>query len=93
MNYSIFKVITELRNDFRGKKFTVHKVGFPEESDMPSLDMRVSTVTTYVCRLNADIITFFFKVRYLNNNILLIDHIIVPSVHEVLVLVFYIYLW
>lgn len=59
---------------------------------MPSLDMRVSTVTTCVCRLNRVIITFFYKVLYLNNNILLIYHIIVPSVHEVLMLVFYIYL-
>lgn len=37
---TIFKGSTELRNDFSGEKLTVHEDGYPEESDMPSLDMR-----------------------------------------------------
>lgn len=40
----IFKANARLRNDFRGGKRTVHEVVYLEESDMPSLDMRVSTV-------------------------------------------------
>lgn len=34
---TIFKSSTELRNDFRGKKCLVYKVGYPEEQDMPRL--------------------------------------------------------
>lgn len=31
---TIFKLSTELRNDFRGGKLMVHELGYPEESDM-----------------------------------------------------------
>lgn len=34
------RLSTELNNDFRGKKCTVYKVGYPMESDMPRLDKR-----------------------------------------------------
>lgn len=34
---------TKLRNDIRGKKVKVHKVGCTEELDMPMSDMRGST--------------------------------------------------
>lgn len=38
---TISMVSTEIRNDFIGKKFMVHKVGYPEEStNMPRSDMR-----------------------------------------------------
>lgn len=33
-----------LRNDFVGEKVTVDEVSYSEESDMPRLDMRGSTV-------------------------------------------------
>lgn len=36
---TIFKGSTDLRNDLSGEKFTVHEEGYPEESDMPSLDI------------------------------------------------------
>lgn len=35
------------RNDFIGKKFTVHEVGYREESDMLMLDVRGSTISHY----------------------------------------------
>lgn len=41
---TIFKVVLDLRNDFKGGKLTVQKVGYSKESDMPKLDMRGSTV-------------------------------------------------
>lgn len=41
---TIFKASTRLRNDFRGKKFTVHQVCHPEESDMPKSVLRGFTV-------------------------------------------------
>lgn len=31
---TIFTVGAELRNDFSGKKFTIHEMGYPEESIM-----------------------------------------------------------
>lgn len=43
MLYTIFKVRTKVRNDFGRKKFTVHEVSYPEESDMPRLNKRGST--------------------------------------------------
>lgn len=44
---TIFKVGTEFRPkfpDFRGKKFTVYEVDYPEESVILGSDMRSSTV-------------------------------------------------
>lgn len=38
---TILNVNTELRNYFLGEEVTVCKVGYPKESDMPRLDMRV----------------------------------------------------
>lgn len=35
------------RNDFIGKKFTVHEVGYREESDMLMSDVRGSTISHY----------------------------------------------
>lgn len=46
-NYFQSKYRIELRTNLRGKKFMVHKVGYPEESVILSLeesDMRVSSV-------------------------------------------------
>lgn len=42
--YTIFKVSPKLRNDFRGKKVTVHKVGYTEELDNLRLDVTGFTV-------------------------------------------------
>lgn len=39
MHYFLFKVNTGLRNDSIGKKVKVREVGYPQESDMPRLDM------------------------------------------------------
>lgn len=44
---AIFIVSFELRNYFRGGKFTFHWVGYPEESDMRMSNMRGFTVVTH----------------------------------------------
>lgn len=43
-----FIAVIELRTDFKGKKFLVDKVGYPEESVMPRSDMRGTTVPSLV---------------------------------------------
>lgn len=63
---TIYKVNTQLRNDFRVKKFAVHIVGYSKESDMRRSTMLilVSPSDSVVCLgfiTNPDLSTLFTK--------------------------------
>lgn len=38
---TVFKVVTDLRTDFRGEKFEVDEVSYSQETVLPRSDMRV----------------------------------------------------
>lgn len=51
---------SELRNDYRGKKFTVYKIGYRKESDMSRSDMSGSAVVLLYVKVVL-ISTFIFS--------------------------------